>query len=76
MPCVTVNWQLLANATADEREKMHFEFLTHVCYTWGTFGCDKERSWPCTIGMNKMGGMMAMNSINTSTKVSVLMNDT
>jgi hypothetical protein len=37
MPCITVIWQLLANAMADEREKMHFEFLTHVCYTCGTF---------------------------------------
>ena len=37
MLCVNVNWQLLANAMADEREKMHFEFLTHVCYTCGTF---------------------------------------
>ncbi len=57
-PCVTVYWQLLAKAMADEREKMCFEILTHVCYTCGTFGCGKERCWPCTFGMNKMGGMM------------------
>jgi hypothetical protein len=41
MPCVTVYWQLLANPMADEREKMRFEFLTHVCYTCGTFGWGK-----------------------------------
>ncbi len=58
MPCVTVYWQLLANAMAEEREKMCFEFLIHVCYTCGTFGCGKKRSWLCTIGMKKMGGMM------------------
>ncbi len=58
MLCITDYWQLLANAMADEREKMRFEFLTQVCYTCSTFGCGKERSWPCTIGMNKMGGMM------------------
>jgi hypothetical protein len=73
MPCVTVNWQLLANTMSDEREKMHFEFLTHVCYTWGTFGCDKERSWPCTIGMNKMGGMRD-NEFNKYINKSICLN--
>jgi hypothetical protein len=71
MSCVTVYWQLLANEMADEREKMRFEFLTNVCYTCCTFGCGKERSWPCTVGMNNMGSMMGNEFINTSTAVSV-----
>jgi hypothetical protein len=58
MLCITDYWQLLANAMADEREKMRFEIFTHLCYTCSTFGCGKKRSWPCTIGMNeKMRGM-------------------
>ena len=43
---------------ADEREKIRYEFLTHTLNTHGRFGNMEERSWPCTIGMNKNGGMM------------------
>jgi hypothetical protein len=32
--------------------------LTHILEAQGKFGCTEERSWPCTIGMNKKGGMM------------------
>jgi len=42
---------------AEEREKVRYEFLTHILDTRGRFGCKEERSWPCTIGMNKKGGM-------------------
>jgi hypothetical protein len=44
-------------ATAKECKKLWFEFLTHICDTRGRFGCDKERVWPCTIGLNEKGGM-------------------
>jgi hypothetical protein len=43
--------------TAEERKKLPFEFLTHVCNTRGRFGCDEEWVWPCTIGLNETGGM-------------------
>jgi hypothetical protein len=42
---------------AEEREKVHYEFFTHILDTRGRFGCAEERSWPCTIGMNEKGGM-------------------
>ena len=45
------------SATAEEREKIRFEFLTHTLDTRGRFGCAEERIWPCTIGMNEKGGM-------------------
>jgi hypothetical protein len=31
--------------------------LTHTLDTRSRFGCAEERIWPCTIGMNKKGGM-------------------
>jgi hypothetical protein len=73
MPYITVNWPLLANAMADEREKMRFEFLTHVCYTCSTFGCSEERSWLCTIGMKKMGSM-TYNEFNKYINNSICLN--
>jgi hypothetical protein len=44
-------------ATAEEREKIRYEFLTHTLDTCGRFGYMEERSWPYTIGVNKKGGM-------------------
>jgi hypothetical protein len=55
--CVPPHFQLPTSATAEEREKIRFEFLTHTLDTRGRFGCAEERIWPCTIGMNKKGGM-------------------
>ena len=55
--CVPPHFQLPTSATAEEREKVHYEFLTHVLDTRGRFGCEEERSWPCTIGMNEKDGM-------------------
>ncbi len=52
-----IHWQLPTAATAEEREKLRFEFLTHVCNTRSRFGCDEERVWPCTIGLNEKGSM-------------------
>ena len=43
--------------TAEEREKIRFEFLTQTLDTCGRFGCAEEMIWPCTIGMNKKNGM-------------------
>jgi hypothetical protein len=54
---VPIYWQLPTAATVEECEKLWFEFLTHVCNTCGRFGCDKERVWPCMIGLNEKGGM-------------------
>ncbi len=56
--CIPPHWQLPTSATAKEREKIRFEFLTHVLHMRGRFGCEEERTWPATIGMNKKGGMM------------------
>jgi len=55
--CVPPHFQLPTSATAEEREKVRYEFLTHILDTHGRFGCAEERSWPCTIGMNEKGGM-------------------
>jgi len=55
--CVPPHFQLPTSATAEEREKIRFEFLTHTMDTRGRFGCTEERIWPCTIGMNEKGGM-------------------
>jgi hypothetical protein len=55
--CVPPHFQLPTSATAEEREKIRFEFLTHTLDTCGRFGCAEERIWPCTIGMNEKGGM-------------------
>ena len=55
--CVPPHFQLLTSATAEEREKVWYKFLTHILDTRGRFGCEEERSWPCTIGMNEKGGM-------------------
>jgi hypothetical protein len=41
----------------EEREKLRFDFLHHVSSTRGRFGCEEERVWPCTIGLNEKGGM-------------------
>ena len=55
--CVPPHFQLPMSGTAEEREKIRFEFLTHTLDTRGRFGCAEERIWPCTIGMNEKGGM-------------------
>jgi hypothetical protein len=43
--------------TAKECEKLWFEFLMHVCNTCGRIGCDEDRVWPCTIGLNEKGSI-------------------
>ncbi len=55
--CVPPHFQLPTSAMAKEREKICYKFLTHTLDTLGRFGCVEERSWPCTIGMNKKGIM-------------------
>jgi len=65
--CVPPHFQLPTSATAEEREKIWFEFLTHTMDTRGRFGCAEERIWPCTIGMNEKGGMTDDESKRTST---------
>jgi hypothetical protein len=55
--CIPPHWQLSTSATAKEREKIQFEFLSHVLYMCGRFGCEEERTWPATIGMNEKGSM-------------------
>jgi hypothetical protein len=67
--CVPLHFQLPTSATAEEREKIRFEFLTYTLDTRGRFGCAEEKIWPCTIGMNKKGGMTDVEfekCINTS----------
>jgi len=48
---------LPTSPTAEEREKIRFEFLTHTLDTRGRFGCTEEMIWPCTIRMNEKDGM-------------------
>jgi hypothetical protein len=55
--CVLIHWQLPMAATAEERKKLWFKLLLHICDTPGRFGCDKEMVWPCTISLNEKGGM-------------------
>jgi len=45
---VPPHFQLPTSATAEEREKVRYEFLTHILDTCGRFGCVEERRWPCT----------------------------
>ncbi len=52
-----IHWQLPTAVTSEDREKLRFDFLRHVSSTRGRFGCEEERVWPCTIGMNEKGGM-------------------
>ena len=54
--CIPPHWQLPTSATT-ENEKVRNDFLTHVLDTRGQFGCEEERVWPATIGMNECGGM-------------------
>ena len=67
--CVPPHFQLPTSATAEEREKVQYEFLTHILDTSGKFGCTEERSWPCTIWMNKEGGMTALKRRNHAQKL-------
>ncbi len=55
--CVPIHWQLPTAATTKDCEKLRFDFLRHISSTRGRFGCEEERVWPCTIGMNEKGGM-------------------
>jgi hypothetical protein len=55
--CVPIHWQLPTAATSEDCEKLWFDFLRHVSSTRGRFGCEEERVWPCTIGMNENCGM-------------------
>jgi len=55
--CIPPLFQLPKSATAEEREKVRYEFQTHILDIRGRFGCVEERRWPCTIGMNEKGGM-------------------
>ncbi len=55
--CIPPHWQLSMCATAKEREKLRFEFLSHILYTHGRFDYEEERSWPAMIGINEKGGM-------------------
>ena len=49
--------RLFLAATTEDREKLRFDFLHHVSSTRGRFGCEEERVWPYTIGLNEKGGM-------------------
>jgi len=48
--CVPIHWQLPTDATTEDRKKLRFDFLRHVCRTRGRFGYKEERVWSCTIG--------------------------
>jgi hypothetical protein len=39
--CVPVHWQLLLNATAEERKGLCFKFLHPMLNTCGRFGCEE-----------------------------------
>jgi hypothetical protein len=68
--CKPPHFQLPMSATAEEREKIRYKFLTHILDTRIKFSCTEERSWPCTIEINKKGGMTDKELRNTSTTAS------
>ena len=55
--CVPIHWQLLLAATTEDRKTLRFNFLRHVSSTRGSFGCEEERAWLCTISLNEKGRM-------------------
>ncbi len=58
------------SATAEEKERLCFEFLLHVLITCGRFGCEVKREWLRTIGRNKKGTMdneKSKRCVNNST---------
>jgi hypothetical protein len=68
--CVPPHFQLPTSATAEEREKVRYEFLIHILDTRGIFGCEEERSWPCTIGMNESSKNISTTASSRSTPTS------
>ncbi len=55
--CIAPHWQLPTAATAEDRQWIPVDFLTHFRDTRGRFGHDEEKTWEATIGMNEKGGM-------------------
>ena len=40
-----------------EGQKPRYDMVNFMKDVRGKFGCNKEKSWPCTFGMNAKGGM-------------------
>ncbi|KAL7532024.1 hypothetical protein ACHAWF_009676 [Thalassiosira exigua] len=51
------HFQFQTDAKTDEGQRFRNEMIEWMLNTRGTFGCDEEKSWPCTFGMNAKGGM-------------------
>ena len=52
-----VHFQFQTAATTDEGQRMRNEMLAWMQNVRGKFGCEEERFWACTFGMNAKGGM-------------------
>ena len=44
-------------AQSEDNMRIRNDMLQWIPNTVGKFGCEKEKQWPCTIGMNEKGGM-------------------
>ena len=51
------HFQFQTSATSEDREKMRLELVEFTPKVLGKFGCNDEREWVCTFGMNPKGGM-------------------
>ena len=51
------HFQFQTAAQSEENMRIHNDMLQWIPNTVGKFGCEKEKQWPCTIGMNEKGGM-------------------
>ena len=50
-------FQFQTAAKSEENMKMKNDIISCMPQVVGKFSCDKEKSWPCTFGMNEKGGM-------------------
>ena len=51
------HFQFQTAATADERQRLKNEMMEWMPMIVGQYGCNKQKHWPCTFGMNMKGGM-------------------
>jgi len=51
------HFQFQTEAQTPEGQKLYYDMVRFMKNLVGKFGCKKEKSWPCTFGMNAKGGM-------------------
>ena len=55
--CASIHFQLVSQVTMDEGRKLQLDFFQHIRYTCGKFGHAEAKDFPCTVGINKKGGI-------------------